>query len=257
MMRLVLTLAVASLVLPTAALGKGPSAATIDGPGTGGGGLTITGCCSPGSPTMMLAEQAGFFPAVFRQTPDPMLTNRPQGDLGPKYTITYTVPGPNNDTFTIRQDVYPYASPSPVTYTAPAQKIFDGRLVPGGPRPQADARRRRASRESCDRRVRRLLVPDRRRQHADSCAASPERHRHRLAPPRTPRAGCLVPASARAPRCVPGLGRSALDPRFDHDAAEVPTRQDVSFARIVDAPGKARSASAGTETSRLLPTSRR
>lgn len=126
MMRLVLTLAVASFVLPTAGLGKGPSAATIDGPGTGGGGLTITGCCSPGSPTMMLAEQAGFFPAVFRQTPAPMLTNRPQGNLGPKYTITYTVPGPNNDTFTIRQDVYPYANPSPVTYTAPAQKIFDG-----------------------------------------------------------------------------------------------------------------------------------
>lgn len=125
MMRVVLALALASLVLPTVALGKGPSTATINGPGTGGGGLTITGCCTPASPTMMLAEQAGFFPAVFRQTPDPMLTKRPRGNLGPKYTVTYTVPGPDNSTFTIRQDVYPYADPSPVTYTAPAQRIFD------------------------------------------------------------------------------------------------------------------------------------
>lgn len=124
MKRLILTLALVSLALPTAALGKGPSAATIDGPG-GGGGITFTGCCEPGSPTMNLAEQAGFFPAVFRQTPDPMLEQRPKGDLGPKYTITYTVPGPNNETFTIRQDVYPYAKSGAVTYLAAGQPIFD------------------------------------------------------------------------------------------------------------------------------------
>lgn len=125
MKRLVLTLVFASLILPAAAFGKGPVAATIEGPGAGGGGLTIKGCCTPASPTMMLAEQAGFFPAVFRQTPDPMLARRPQGNLGPKYTVTYTVPGPENATFEIRQDVYPYAVPSPVTYTAPGQRIFD------------------------------------------------------------------------------------------------------------------------------------
>lgn len=124
MKRLMLTLAIASLVLPATALGKGPSAASIDGPG-GGGGITITGCCSPGTPTMNLAEHAGFFPAVFRQDPNPMLTSRPKGDLGPKYTITYTVPGPNNDVFTLHQDVYPYAEPSPVTYMAPGQKVFE------------------------------------------------------------------------------------------------------------------------------------
>jgi hypothetical protein len=131
MKRLMLTLAIASLVLPATALGKGPSAASIDGPG-GGGGITITGCCSPGTPTMNLAEHAGFFPAVFRQDPNPMLTNRPKGDLGPKYTITYTVPGPNNEVWKLRQDVYPYATPSPVTYMAPGQAVFHTEGTYGG-----------------------------------------------------------------------------------------------------------------------------
>ena len=41
------------------------------------------------------------------------------------FTVTYTVPGPDNDTFTITQNVYPYASSGPVTYLAPGQPIFD------------------------------------------------------------------------------------------------------------------------------------
>jgi len=142
MTRIFLILTIAALVLPAAALGKGPSEALISGPGggEGGGDLTVTGCCSPGSPTMNLAEGAGFFPAVFAQQPDPMLASRPKGDLGPKYTITYTVPGPNNETWKIRQDVYPYATPAPVTYMQPGQKIFES---PGGTRGgwfQADSR---------------------------------------------------------------------------------------------------------------------
>lgn len=136
MKRLILLLATAALVMPATSLGKGPTAASIDGPG--GGGITITGCCSPGTPAMNLAEHAGFFPAVFRQDPNPMLTSRPKGDLGPKYTITYTVPGPNNDVFTLYQDVYPYADPSPVTYMAPGQKVFETETRGGWF--QADAR---------------------------------------------------------------------------------------------------------------------
>ena len=42
---------------------------------------------------MDLAEAAGFFPAAFGQTPDPMTSTRPKGDLGPKYSIDYAVPG--------------------------------------------------------------------------------------------------------------------------------------------------------------------
>ena len=44
---------------------------------------------------MQIAEDAGFFPSVFVTTPNPMLSERPQGELGPRYTITYAMPGPS------------------------------------------------------------------------------------------------------------------------------------------------------------------
>jgi hypothetical protein len=130
MKRLIFTLMIAALVLPATALAKGPSGATMDGPG-GGGGITFGGDEGSG-PLGALTEQAGFFPAVFRQQPDPMLESRPKGNLGPKYTITYTVPGPNNEVWKLRQDVYPYATPTPVTYMAPGQKVFETEGTRGG-----------------------------------------------------------------------------------------------------------------------------
>jgi hypothetical protein len=125
MKRLFVLAAVAALALPATAIGKGPSGASINGPGSGGG-INISGDGeSGGTPLGDLTQQAGFFPAAFGQQPDPMLKDAPEGTLGPKYTIDYTVPGPNNDTFHIKQDVYPYATPNPVTYMEPGQKIFD------------------------------------------------------------------------------------------------------------------------------------
>jgi hypothetical protein len=122
MRRLILLLALTALAIPSVALGKGPSAATMEGPG-GGGGITFSG---EGSGTLgNLTQQSGWFAAVFGQEPNPMLAARPKGDLGPKHTVTYTVPGPNNDTFTITQHIYPYASSGPVTYLAAGQPIFD------------------------------------------------------------------------------------------------------------------------------------
>lgn len=124
MNRAFLVLAIAALALPAAALGKGPSEAVINGPG--GGGMTFTGDGeSGGTPLGDLTQQAGFFPAVFGQEPNPMLAGRPNGDLGPKYTINYTVPTSDNGIDKIRQDVYPYAKGGAVTYTKPGQKIFD------------------------------------------------------------------------------------------------------------------------------------
>ena len=123
MKRLILLLALTALAMPSLALGKGPSAATMDGPG-GGGGITFSGDEGSG-PLGNLTQQSGWFDAAFAQEPNPLLAARPEGDLGPKYTVTYTVPGPENDTFTIRQDIYPYASAGPVTYMAPGQPIFD------------------------------------------------------------------------------------------------------------------------------------
>src|SRR6266581_7845915 len=123
MKRVLFLLAVVALALPAAALGKGPSGASVNGPGTGGG-LTIKGNGeSGGTPLGDLTEQAGFFPAAYGQEPDPMLSARPKGNLGPRYTIHYDVPDGEGAVYQIQQDVYPYASP-PATYMRPGQKIF-------------------------------------------------------------------------------------------------------------------------------------
>ncbi len=124
MKRLLFLLTIAALALPAAALAKGPSEASITGPGLAKA-ITIVGAEVEGSPLMSFAEQTGFFPAAFGQQPDPMLPGQPKGNLGPKYRIEYQVPGPDNDTFQITQDLYPYASPSAVTYTPSGQRIVD------------------------------------------------------------------------------------------------------------------------------------
>jgi hypothetical protein len=121
----------AALVLPAAAAAKGPSSATISGPGldktirVSGNGEYIT------SRLGHLTEQAGFFPAAFGQSPNPMLPSRPKGNLGPKLTIHYVVPGGDNTTFRIVQDVYPYAAGGAVTYMKPGQNLF-GMTTHGG-----------------------------------------------------------------------------------------------------------------------------
>lgn len=131
MKRTLVLVAIAALALPAAVAAKGPSGASIDGPGTGGG-IDITGTMQPGSQLGDLTTWSGFFPAVFRQTPDPMLDARPEGDLGPKYTVTYTVPGPNGETWTIEQDLYPYVKRGPITYMKPGQEIFETEGTRGG-----------------------------------------------------------------------------------------------------------------------------
>ena len=124
MKRVLLVLAVAALALPTAALAKGPDEATITGPGLDKA-ITITGPEEAGSPLMSFAEAAGFFPAAFGQEPNPMLPDRPKGKLGPKYRIDYNVPGGDGMSFSITQDLYPYAQPYAVTYMKDGQEIFD------------------------------------------------------------------------------------------------------------------------------------
>jgi hypothetical protein len=132
--RLILTFlalaAAAALVLAAAALAKGPDRATVSGPGLAEP-LVIQGLGEPGgvSPLGRLVTAAGFFPAAFGQTPSPMLAARPAGALGPRYLITYRVPG--NRGLVIRQVVFPYAKPVPVTWMRPGQRIYDIR-TPGG-----------------------------------------------------------------------------------------------------------------------------
>jgi hypothetical protein len=128
--RVFLILSLAALALPTAALAKGPTSASIDSPGIAAP-ITFKGYGSGRRSVGTLAEQAGFFPAAFGQEPGPMLLRRPSGDLGSKYTIIYTVPGPYNQADKVRQDVYPYALPRPVTYMKPGQR-FMARRTHGG-----------------------------------------------------------------------------------------------------------------------------
>ena len=129
-----LVLFLAAVALPTAALAKGAESATLSGPGLKKAGILITGGGEPGSgtPLSQLADEAGFFPQVFGQSPDPLLTAAPKGPLGPAYTIGWVMPGPSGTKSTIVQTVYPYAKPDPLTYLKPGQTFFDGQTTLGG-----------------------------------------------------------------------------------------------------------------------------
>ena len=131
-MNRLLVVALVALALPAGALAKGPSAASIEGPGVGKA-LPVAGKGEDGGASRLgrLTQDAGFFPAVFGQSPDPTLRVRPKGELGPRYVITYTVPGPSGESV-IRQDVYPYAKPVPLTFMKPDQPFWDGQRTYGG-----------------------------------------------------------------------------------------------------------------------------
>ena len=61
-----------------------------------------------------------------------MSAERPQGALGPKYTVEYVMPGPNNELDTLTQELYPYAAPSPVSYVEPGQPFWTTEDTYGG-----------------------------------------------------------------------------------------------------------------------------
>jgi hypothetical protein len=124
--------ALAAAFTATSALAKGASEATITGPGLGDG-ITLTGEGQLGGERLMqLAEAAGFFPALFVTTPNPMHPARPAGELGPRYTIAYQLPGPNGGLDELRQDLYPYAMPDPVTYVRPGEQYWATEKTVGG-----------------------------------------------------------------------------------------------------------------------------
>jgi hypothetical protein len=125
-------LGVVVLLAPTAALAKGASEATITGPGLGDGIRLAGEGDRAGGQLMQLAQDAGFFPSIFVTTPNPMLSERPDGTIGPRYTVVYVMPGPNGGVDEIRQDVYPYATPSPVSYVKPGQPYFGTERTVGG-----------------------------------------------------------------------------------------------------------------------------
>jgi hypothetical protein len=117
----------ATLLFPAVAVAKGPSGASISGPGLSHA-INIQGY--DGSILGVVVSDGGFFAQAFEQTPSSTGT-RPADRLGPRYDVTYTVPGPNG-TSTLRQDLYPYAVNGPATYMAPGQKFWETNSTPGG-----------------------------------------------------------------------------------------------------------------------------
>jgi hypothetical protein len=127
---LFIAVATTALWLPSAAAAKGPSEAKISGPGLSSA-VTITGNGEGDTSTDLgvLVAETGFFPEVFGQYPSPLLRSRPT-NLGPRYTVVYTVPGP--ETSTLTQDLYPYAAGGPVSYVPPRQRFWGTQETVGG-----------------------------------------------------------------------------------------------------------------------------
>ncbi len=130
---LVLIFTVAVLAFPATALAKGPDSASISGPGISGS-IRIDGIGEGdlGTPLGALTSQGGFFSQAFGHHPDgPTSKVRPVGDLGPRYRVVYSVPTPNGRR-SIEADLYPYATPRPVTYMKPGQSFFGAMRTYGG-----------------------------------------------------------------------------------------------------------------------------
>lgn len=127
-----LAVLVALVVAPTA-LAKGPSAATIAGPGLASP-LEVDGYGEGDSTTPLgiLVTEGGFFPQVFGQSPNPLSRSRPAGALGSRYVVTYELPGPSSDGDRIRQDLYPYAGGGVVSYMEPNQLFWGSQRTVGG-----------------------------------------------------------------------------------------------------------------------------
>jgi hypothetical protein len=124
--------AAAMLAVPAPAWAKGPSQATVAGPGLAAP-VVVRGDGEPGTGGRLadLADGTGLFAAMFGQTPDPMRSAPPTRDLGPRYIVTYLLPG-GTRVATIEQELYPFAAQGPVTYLAPGQSFFDTERTRGG-----------------------------------------------------------------------------------------------------------------------------
>jgi hypothetical protein len=129
--RVFLTVLFAILIAPGVAAAKGADAATITGAGLATP-ISVSGNHGPPDIIPRLAEQSGFYPGVFAEQPDPMLTAAPPGDLGPRLDVAWHVPTGEATADVVHQDIYPYADGGPVTYVAPGQPFFETQFTHGG-----------------------------------------------------------------------------------------------------------------------------
>jgi hypothetical protein len=131
-----------TVALATPALAKGTTQASITGPGLARPVVVSIAAGSEALPEQgdalsSLADQTGLFTVLFGPSsggvsvpdqPSRLRTAPAAATLGPKYTVTYTVPGiapaPGQARDQIRQDLYPRAAGGPVIYTLPGQRGF-------------------------------------------------------------------------------------------------------------------------------------
>jgi hypothetical protein len=123
---------VVALLMSLPAMGKGgPSQGVITGPGL----VEPITLREPGSKTIgadlaNVVQRSGFFHGVFDADPERM--HRPEGDLGPRYTITYSMSLSDRRPGTIVQYAFPFADPVPITYIAPGQPYWANNETVGG-----------------------------------------------------------------------------------------------------------------------------
>jgi len=131
-----------TVALATPALAKGTTQASITGPGLA---RPVTVSVVAGSEALPgqgdalsgLADQTGLFTVLFGpdigdvrvpDLPSRLRTPPAAATLGPRYTVTYTVPGitpaPGQARDQIRQYLYPRAAGGPVIYTLRGQQGF-------------------------------------------------------------------------------------------------------------------------------------
>jgi len=131
-----------AVALATPALAKGTTQASITGPGLARPVIVSAAAGSEALPGQgdalsSLADQTGLFMMLFGpDTGDGYMPDKPfrlrtppaAATLGPKYTVTYTVPGitpaPGQASGQVRQYLYPHAAGGPVIYTLPEQQGF-------------------------------------------------------------------------------------------------------------------------------------
>ena len=123
----------ALLLFPAAAAAKGPSAATISGPGLSHA-ITIEGFGEGDStsPLGILVDRDRLLPAGLRA--DSLLNDSIASDRPTRPALRREVHGPrgSDGDSTLRQVLYPYAVNGPASYMAPAQKLWGTQSVPGG-----------------------------------------------------------------------------------------------------------------------------
>jgi hypothetical protein len=116
-------------LVPAAAHAKGPTEATMTGPGIEAP-IDVGFDEQPEQSVSHLADLSGFYGATLGMAPDPnrLEAGRPAGDLGPRYDVVYRF-GPDSS---VRQQLYPFARPVAVTYTRPGQRVFVSERTKGG-----------------------------------------------------------------------------------------------------------------------------